>query len=108
MKYGVFSVSMPEYNPEETLKILKELGYDGVEWRVTNIPTEKIENVPFERRYWANNESTIDIETIEEKAEELKALCDSYGIEIFALTTYLAPPITKRWSPFCALPRRWV
>ena len=28
MKYGVFSVSMPEYNPEETLKILKELGYD--------------------------------------------------------------------------------
>lgn len=33
MKYGVFSVSMPEYDPEETLKVLKELGYDGVEWR---------------------------------------------------------------------------
>ena len=45
MKYGVFSVSMPEYNPEETLKILKELGYDGVEWRVTNMPKEKPENI---------------------------------------------------------------
>lgn len=34
MKYGVFTVSMPEYDLEETAKILSELGYDGVEWRV--------------------------------------------------------------------------
>lgn len=99
MKYGVFSVSMPEYNPEETLKILKELGYDGVEWRVTNIPKEVPENIPFERRYWGNNKSTIEIDTIEEKAEELKALCDSYGIEIFSLTTYLAPADYEKVEP---------
>lgn len=99
MKYGVFSVSMPEYNPEDTLKVLKELGYDGVEWRVTNMPKEKPENVPFERRYWAYNESTIEIETIEEKADELKALCDSYGIEIFSLTTYLTPADYEKVEP---------
>ena len=33
MKTGVFTVSMPEYSPKEAVRILKELGYDGVEWR---------------------------------------------------------------------------
>ena len=31
MKFGVFSVSMPEYGIEESVRLLKELGYDGVE-----------------------------------------------------------------------------
>lgn len=90
MKFGVFSVSMPEYTPEETLKTLKELGYDGVEWRVTNIPKEAPQ-VPYEVRYWGDNKSTIEIDTIEEQAAELKAQADKYGIEIFSLTTYLKP-----------------
>lgn len=96
MKYGVFSVSMPEYDPEETLKVLKELGYDGVEWRVTNIPKEKPTNVPYDFRYWGDNKSTIELDTIEEQADELKALCDSYGLEIFSLTTYLTPKETEK------------
>ncbi len=37
MKYGVFTVSMPEYDVEETAKILSDLGYDGVEWRVFDL-----------------------------------------------------------------------
>ena len=37
MKFGVFSVSMPEYSPEKSIELLKELGYDGVEWRVAEI-----------------------------------------------------------------------
>ena len=37
MKYGVFTVSMPEYDVEETAKILSDLGYDGVEWRVFDV-----------------------------------------------------------------------
>ena len=32
MKFGVFSVSMPEYGIEESVRLLKELGYDGVEF----------------------------------------------------------------------------
>ena len=40
MKYGVFSVSMPEYDIAETVALLKEVGYDGVEWRVNQIPKE--------------------------------------------------------------------
>ena len=91
MKFGVFSVSMPEYDPEATVKLLSELGYDGVEWRVTAIPAEPPKDVPFEARYWGDNKSTVEIKTICETAPELKALCDKYGIEIFSLTTYLNP-----------------
>ena len=61
MKYGVFSVSTPEYTPEETLKLLKELGYDGIEWRVTNVPKEFPKDVAYGGRYWAANRSTIDV-----------------------------------------------
>lgn len=91
MKTGVFTVSMPEYNIIDTVKVLKELGYDGVEWRVAQVPKETPEDVPFERRYWNNNLSTINIETIESEALEIKNLCHQYGIEIFGLTTYLRP-----------------
>ena len=38
MKFGVFSVSMPEYGIEESVRLLKELGYDGVEGRVAEMP----------------------------------------------------------------------
>ena len=34
MKFGVFTVSMPEYDAVQTLRKLKEFGYDGAEWRV--------------------------------------------------------------------------
>ncbi|POP36226.1 sugar phosphate isomerase/epimerase, partial [Blautia producta] len=44
MKTGVFTVSMPEYSPKEAVRILKELGYDGVEWRVAPLPDKKKEN----------------------------------------------------------------
>ena len=91
MKFGVFSVSMPEYDLEESAKLLSELGYDGVEWRVAEIPAEVPKEIPFEGRYWVYNKSTVDINTVVEKAPELKALCDKYGLEIFSLTSYLNP-----------------
>jgi sugar phosphate isomerase/epimerase len=88
MKYSVFTVGTPEYNLEETVAKLKEFGYDGVEWRVHNLPKDEaiLNAVP---SYWGNNRSTIDVETIEENAEQIKALCERYGIEITALATYL-------------------
>jgi sugar phosphate isomerase/epimerase len=91
MKFGVFTVSMPEYGIRESAQLLSELGYDGVEWRVAEIPGEKPKDIPYDRRYWIYNESTLDIGTIEESAREAKKLCDERGIEIFSLTTYLKP-----------------
>lgn len=91
MKFGVFSVSMPEYGIEETVKLLAELGYDGVEWRVQTLPKEKPAEIPFENRYWVYNKSTLDIATLSDTVSDVKALCDRYGIEIIGLTTYLQP-----------------
>ena len=99
MKFGVFSVSMPEYGIEESVRLLKELGYDGVEWRVAEMPEKEPENVPFALRYWACNKSTLELRSIEAEAAKAKALCDEAGLEIFGLTTYLATnelePLTR-------------
>ena len=90
MKFSVFSVSMPEYDIYETVRILKELGYDGVEWRAaTPAPAEKPADYNFDVRYWQYNLSNIDITKIEEKAGEVKRICDEAGLEIPSITTYL-------------------
>ncbi|MDD4851445.1 MAG: sugar phosphate isomerase/epimerase [Gemmiger sp.] len=91
MKFGVFSVSMPEYDLEETVVLLKELGYDGVEWRVQDMPAQKPADIPFDRRYWVWNKSTIDLPRVVELAPVVKALCQKHGLEIFGLTSYLHP-----------------
>lgn len=88
MKYSLFTVSVPEMTLEEALKKMKEYGYDGVDWRVTAIPTDP-EILKEKPSYWRNNYCTVDIDTVDEKAEELKALSDKYGMEVNALATYL-------------------
>ena len=40
MKYSLFTVSVPEMTLEEAAKKMQEYGYDGVDWRVTDIPTD--------------------------------------------------------------------
>lgn len=88
MKYSVFTVGVPEMTPEEALKKMKEYGYDGVDFRVTTIPTDP-EILAEKPSYWRNNLCTYDIDRIDELAPEIKALCDKYGLEINALATYL-------------------
>ncbi len=92
MKYGVFSVSIPEYDVEQSVKLLSELGYNGIEWRVNNPPpAQKPDNYSFESRYWSFNHSTLDINNIERDAARAKSLCDQYGLDLISLTTYLRP-----------------
>ncbi len=88
MKYSLFTVSVPEMTPEEALQKMKEYGYDGVDWRVTAIPTDPqiLAEAP---SYWRNNLCTIDIDTVEDKAEEIRSLTEKYGLAINALATYL-------------------
>jgi len=92
MKLGVFTVGTPEYNLEETVDLLKSIGYDGVEWRVKNPPPEaKPDNYSFAGRYWNYNKSTLDIDRIIEQAPQIKEMCEKKDLEIFSLTTYLEP-----------------
>lgn len=90
MKLGVFTVSMPEYSPKEAVGILKELGYDGVEWRVAPI-SKSDEETTYENRYWHGNKCTWDINRIKEEAEKIRDICRNSQMEILGLTTYLKP-----------------
>lgn len=91
MKFGVFSVSMPEYGVEDTVRLLSEMGYDGVEWRVEAMPETQPEHIPFAQRYWAYNKSTLEIATLADTSESVRGLCDRYHLGIIGLTSYLQP-----------------
>lgn len=92
MKCGVFSLAMPEYTPEEAVCILSEIGYDGVEWRVSDIaPADKPEGYTRENRYWSYNRCTLDVTEVDRVANTIKKLCDNAKLDICSLTTYLSP-----------------
>lgn len=84
MKLGVFTVMLPELTPEEAAKELKAAGYDGVEWRVTDVPEARRGEAP---SFWGNNLCTFE-PTVEE-AERARALADKAGLAIPNLGTYI-------------------
>lgn len=88
MKYSLFTVSIPDLTPEQALQKMQQYGYDGVDWRVKELPTDS-EMLKEPPSYWRNNYCTIDIADIDSKAEEIKGLAEKYGICINALATYL-------------------
>ncbi|MHC4712517.1 MAG: sugar phosphate isomerase/epimerase family protein [Planctomycetota bacterium] len=85
MKFSVFTVMLPEWDPATTVRKLKKYGYDGVEWRVTNTrPDAKSE----EPSYWGNNLCTVELDTILEKAAEIRDMTVEAGLETAALAGY--------------------
>lgn len=85
-KYSVFTVMLPDYDIPQAAALLKSLGYDGVEWRVHVVP----EVFPEKPDFWRGNRATINVETIREKAPEVKRITEDAGLEIMALGTYLS------------------
>lgn len=84
MKLGVFTVSMPDYEPLDALVKLKELGYDGAEWRVTEDKGD-----PANPSFWGGNRTSLTAEQLIEKADELKAKASELGLELPSLGTYI-------------------
>jgi len=88
MKYGIFSVCTPDWTPEELVPLIKQIGYDGIEWRVFN----KVRMGPAWDKladFWSKSRSTIEEETFPQNARALRDLCDKNGIEIASLGTYI-------------------
>lgn len=84
MKFSVFTVMTPEWDPETAVKKLKSYGYDGVEWRVTNAaitPGGK-------PGYWDNNVCTIQLDTCVETAPQIRDLVAAEGLETASLAGY--------------------
>jgi len=84
-KHAAFTVMMPEYTLAEAAALLRELGYDGIEWRVHNVPSDPMPNGDF----WRGNKATIDITTIVQKAEQIRKITDDLGLEVAGLGTYV-------------------
>lgn len=98
MKLAVYTCSLPEYNIEEAVTVIKEMGYDAVEWRVDATvgglaDSDYFKNMPEEQkyafRYWTDNHATLDVNNIMEECLRAKKACDEAGIEIVNLATTL-------------------
>ena len=84
MKLGVFTVMLPDLTPEEAATALAQTGYDGVEWRVAQVPSERKGEPP---SFWGNNLCTL--EPTQTDAKRARDLADNAGLDIPNLGTYI-------------------
>lgn len=84
MKIGVFTVCMPEFEPFDVLEVLAELGYDGIEWRVT-----KDEGDRSQPSFWAGNRSSMTADEVIAEAVPLRRKAEELGLEMPSLAAYI-------------------
>ena len=84
MKFGIFSVCMPEFEPIESFEKAAEIGYKGMEWRVTADNGDRANP-----SFWSGNRTSMTAEKIIENAAELKKKAASLGMEMPSLGTYI-------------------
>ena len=98
MKLAIYTVSLPEYDIAQSVSLIKEMGYEGVEWRVDNTGDNSAmmayfknltEEQKYGARYWIDNHATLNVNDIQAECEKAKDLCDEAGIEICNLATTL-------------------
>ncbi len=87
LRLSVFTVQTYDLTPEECAAELGALGYDGVEWRVTNLPAE----IPADRNFWNGNVCTFEIGDIMAQAGRLGEVTRAHGLQLPTLGTYLDP-----------------
>ena len=85
MKYSIFTVVLPEFDVSTAARTMKEWGYDGVEWRLANVPSP----MPPIPNYWSANKATVDFARLPVAAREAKQASDDAGLAIPALASYV-------------------
>jgi len=86
VRYSVFTVSTPDYDPQTLVAKLKDAGYDGVEWRVTDQ-----ESAPDGRPgFWTGNRATWPLKSFLHDAPRLRAVTDAAGLAMPTLGTYVS------------------
>jgi len=85
MRFAVFTVCMPELTPEEAVAALRDLGYEGVEWRVT----DQAPSVDGQPGFWAGNRCTWPLAGLLADAPRIRALSDGAGLAMPNLGTYV-------------------
>lgn len=85
MRFGVFTVMLPDLTPEAATEALQDAGYDGVEWRVTTTPPAVRGEAP---SFWRNNLCTLAPDP--QDIQRGHALATRAGLRIPNLGTYIA------------------
>ncbi len=86
MKFAVFTVMLADCNIDRTIELLRQHGYDGVEWRFTKTAAERKHEAP---SFWGNNYSTIEADSTEEELLAIKQKCQTASLEIPNLAAYI-------------------
>src|SRR5262245_6895234 len=84
MKFGVYTVMLPDLTPEEAVQEIKASGYHVFQWRVTHVPPERQAEKP---SLWGNNLCTLA--PTEADAQRARALAEAVGLETPNLGTYI-------------------
>lgn len=82
MKFSVFTAATPEWAPEEAARRIAAIGYDGVEWRVTD--QEDAETPGF----WVGNRATWPMTGLEESIDDIARITREAGLEFSGLGGY--------------------
>lgn len=86
MKFAVFTVSLPEWSPQEAVGRLADAGYDGVEWRIT----DQAASAGGRPGFWAGNRCTWPLSTLLDDLDEIRRCTRDAGLGMPALGTYAA------------------
>lgn len=87
MKISVFSGTLPHCGIDETLELLKECGYEGVEWRFAKPGSYPEGTAP---SYWGRNLSTVDASAGEAELARIRQATREKGLDIVNLGAYIA------------------
>lgn len=90
MKVAVFTVMLPDMTPEQAAQEIKAAGYDGVEWRVTDVPDDVKDDPP---SFWGNNLCTFS--STEADAKRARELSEQAGLETPNIGTYIGMDDTE-------------
>lgn len=85
MRFAVFTACLPEYTPEQATAALHDLGYDGVEWRVTD-QAPSSDGTP---EFWAGNRCTWPLTGFAADAPRIRAMTEGAGLAVPVIGTYL-------------------
>ena len=86
MKYSVTSVILPDLDVVETCRLLQELGYEGVEWRVRYTPPDAIGKG---YSFWGEHKSDLSPANLAEKAAEVAHITADHGLAVPAIAASL-------------------
>ena len=84
MRFSATTVMIPEYDLDETARLLSEMGYEGVEWRVRRISPEQRDK-PYGP--WGNVKNDLTPEKLAANPKALIETSKRYNLPVVGLAT---------------------